>query len=798
MATVVIGAFQLTAAEVSDVKFKALDGFGGDVGAVVSRCQTKVGSEYDPITVTRDVTSLKDSGEFEEVSADAHNAAGGIEVVFYVKRKLRFVAPLEIHGNDYFGESKIAKESELKDGELYGLADLEAAAAKVRKAYVKKYYSDVEIEVTTKEVSGNNVNVVFNIKEGERGKIADFVFKGADHVVKIGTMAAISPFFELGADQIDESELREAIADYPWWNPIGWFTDAQVTRDQLAQCCDKLAEVYRNHGYLDVKVTGPERERIGEGEVKVVFEVSEGEQYHIGDISIKGLTKYSEAEVKSRSDLPAAGAIAAMKTLNEAADRVKITVGSGDLGLADTRVTVKYLPSEVDNSTVNLIFQVVEGVPVVLNDIIIRGNDYTKDRVIRREIALGPGDRMLEDRADRSKKRLENLDYFARVNYYLEPTDLGKDEHGAERRNLVYEVEEKNTGSFMVGIGASSVDSVYVSAEVNQNNFDLFAPSKLFRGAGQKGRVYVAWGPRYQSMEAGVVEPYFLDRTLELSVDGYRRMRWYDEYDLYRSGASASLAYPVKFWPTWEAFGRLGLGLSGEYIEFDDVESGEWYKGKNEDRVYSFRQEEKDYGDAMEPVLHFFWAKDSRDNFRIPTSGHRTKLFLDLAPAGDNEYWRLGFNHRSYFNVWKRYNHVLMIGLRAETIEAITDEVPIYNRMFLGGPRTIRGVEYRNVAPLVHKGNDYAPWGGQTLFCANFEYTVPIVKMLRLAAFSDLGSVGEDDFDLDFDDTFAWTVGLGVRLDIPMFPIRLDFATPIEKPDHADEEVFSFTVGYDF
>ena len=80
----------------------------------------------------------------------------------------------------------------------------------------------------------------------------------------------------------------------------------------------------------------------------------------------------------------------------------------------------------------------------------------------------------------------------------------------------------------------------------------------------------------------------------------------------------------------------------------------------------------------------------------------------------------------------------------------------------------------------------------------NFEYTIPIVKMLRFAVFSDLGSVGIDEFDLDFDDTFAWTVGCGIRLDIPMFPIRLDFATPIEKPDQAEEEVFSFTVGYDF
>ena len=141
-----------------------------------------------------------------------------------------------------------------------------------------------------------------------------------------------------------------------------------------------------------------------------------------------------------------------------------------------------------------------------------------------------------------------------------------------------------------------------------------------------------------------------------------------------------------------------------------------------------------------------------------------------------------------------------MVGLRAETIDAFSDDVPIYNRMFLGGPKSIRGIRYRYVGPMAKKANrnDYAPWGGQTLFCMNFEYTIPIVKMLRFAVFSDVGSVGEDVWDLDFSDTFAWTVGCGFRLDIPMFPIRLDFATPIEEPDHAEKEVFSFTVGYDF
>ena len=799
---VCIGATASFAANVLEVKIKALDGFGGDTGSVASRCQTRAGAEYDPVTVTRDVNALKASGDFEDINADANQLADGVEVVFYVKRKLRFTPPLAVKGCSFFSESKVAKEAELKDGFLYGESDLANAAAKVWLAYQKKHYLDAKVTPVVEMGAGSDATITFLVDEGVRRKVNSFVFDGAEHAVETSALSRnANPFHSLPEGCFDSVELRDAIGDYPWWNPVGWFSDDPVTHDQLAQCCDKIVEVYRNHGYLDAKATGPETVAAGDDSADYVFTVTEGPLYKVGSVSIGGLTRYSEADVAAKSDLPAAGAVAGQKVLDDAADRVRIAVGSGDLGLADTRVAVKRIPSESDPSTVDIVFQVTEGVPVVIDDVKIRGNDYTKDKVIRREIALGPGDRMLEDRADRSKRRLENLDYFSRVRYYLEASEKGKNDAGEEYRNLVYEVEEKNTGSFMVGVGASSVDSVYLTAEVNQNNFDLFAPSKFFRGGGQKGRAFVAWGPRYQSMELGFVEPYFLARMLELSVDVYRRLRWYDQYDLVRSGASASLSYPAKFWPTWNPFGRFGFGFSGEYIEFDDVEFGTWYR-RGTPMPVSFIDEERRYGDAIEPVLHLFWTRDARDNFRIPTSGYRTRVFFDLAPAGDNEYWRLGFSHRNYFKIVKRYNHVLMAGVRAETIDSITDDVPIYNRMFLGGPKSIRGIEYRNVAPMVSRHPyltyDAAPWGGQTLFCMNFEYTIPIVKMLRFAIFSDLGSVGIDEFDLDFNDTFAWTVGCGIRLDIPMFPIRLDFATPIEKPDQAEEEVFSFTVGYDF
>ena len=121
------------AANVTDIQVKALDGFGGDTSSVLTRCQTKVGSPYDEETVSRDVNSLKASKEFQDISVEARRTAEGVEVVFYVKRKMRYQAPMVVKGNSYFGESKIVKESGLKDGALYGEGDFAEAAAKVRR-----------------------------------------------------------------------------------------------------------------------------------------------------------------------------------------------------------------------------------------------------------------------------------------------------------------------------------------------------------------------------------------------------------------------------------------------------------------------------------------------------------------------------------------------------------------------------------------------------------------------------------------------------------------------------------------
>lgn len=775
-----------SAEKVVRVSAEAADGFGGDLGSVITRCQTKSGGEYDPVLVQRDVAALKETREFDRISAEAAREADGIAVVFKVVRKMRFHGPLQVTGATVFSESRIAARAELKDGELCGEGDLAEAAAKVVAAYRKKHYPDVKVTPVPEVFSGGDCRITFMIDEGENTRIGGYVVEGAGDV--------------------PQGDILKAVGVYPWWNPAGWVSSAEppVSRRQMSESVPKIEAFFRDLGYLDVKVAEPERVAgAKEGTSDILYRIERGPLYKVASTSISGLTRYTEEDVRRASRLPAAGDTASWKALTDAAREVEIAVGSGDLGLADSRVSVRYMQTEADPSALDIVFSVEEGVPVVINQVEIQGNDYTKDGVIRREIALSPGDRMLEDRAERSRRRLENLDYFSRVRYSLRGTNLGRDADGREWRDLVYEVAEKNTGNFMVGVGASSVDSVFVSAEVQQSNFDLFAPSKFFRGGGQKARLYAQAGPRIQTYEASVTEPWLFGRQLELTVDGYRRVRWYDDYDVIRTGAGATLAYPVKFWPTLPVFGRFGVRLGGEFVQLDDVEKGDWeFKGRD----VSLEEEDRRYGDAFEPVVRLFWSHDTRDSFRFTKNGSRTQIFADIAAAGDNKYYKVGLDHRSYFQPWKGLvrgdswlrDHVFMAGVRAESIDGISDDVPIYNRMFLGGPKSIRGIEYRGVSPYAQRTDrdGWDPWGGQTLFCMNFEYTVPVFPLLRVAAFSDVGSVGADEFDLS--DDFAWTVGVGFRIDIPMFPLRLDFGTPVEKPDHAKSEVFSFTVGYDF
>ena len=759
---------------VKEVTVRVIDKIGTDASDVLTFCSVKPGAEVSQEAMSKDVRALLDTGRFGYAGVELEKVDDGVRVVYVVKRRYRFQEPLAIEGAKYYSERKVRKLAELKSGDYIDEPVLSEKVSAIRDAYVKKYFPDVKIGIRIEPIENGAgaANVVLTIEEGERVKIKEFRFTG-NH-------------------SIEAAELRSSFGERPWYDPRGWFTDTPVSAQDLEDARQKAETVYHDRGYLDARVASPVKEMIGEEKAAMVFAVTEGDIYTVEGTSINGVKLFPEQEVLAQSTL-SADAIAGLSAINDAAKSIRDYYTSR--GYIDTAVRAIREPVEGKPGRIAITFNVIEGTLVYINDVIIRGNDKTKEKVIRREVMVEPGEIMNGVAIERSENRLKNLGYFKNVRSYNEKTDK------PGSRNLVYEVEEQRTGNFMVGAGFSSVDNLVGFAEISQSNFDILNWPN-FTGGGQKARLGVEAGTRRQSIEASVTEPWFLDRPIALTVEGYRRMRWYDEYDGIRTGGSVGLSYPVKV-------GRVGTRYTLEMAEMDDVEGGYVYDEKGNDVVPSdyngphddyFNYMEDEYGDNLNSIVRLFWAHDTRDQPFVPTRGYKTTLFGEVYEGGigDNELYAFGADYHRWFRMpW--FKHVLSLRGRMETIEAYSGEVPVYEKLFAGGPRSIRGFEYRDVGPKVFKdnGKTHASIGGQTLALASAEYTIPIFKALRFATFVDVGSVGEDEFDPELSDICA-SAGIGFRIDIPGFPIRFDFAKPVAEDDsYTDEEVFSFSIGFE-
>ena len=477
----------------------------------------------------------------------------------------------------------------------------------------------------------------------------------------------------------------------------------------------------------------------------------------------------------------------------------------------------------VDTGTMDLDFQLDEGQQSRVEQINIRGNIKTKDKVIRRELAIAPGEVFDMVRVNISQKRLEGLDYFDKVQMQPEPMDPPV----PGRENLDVDVQEKDTGKFTMGAGFSSVDSLVGFGEITQGNFDLFHPP-YFTGGGEKLRLYVALGTQRQDYELSFIEPWFLNRKLALGVDLYRHQLNFESpnniYDETRTGARLSLTrglVPPSLLTWLLGDGDLTAGISYTIEDVGISLNGGWHNW-----------EQQQYGgppiipppvttvppNVPQAILeqtgdHVFnrfgasLAYDTRNSNKLPNHGQRTE-FDPQVSVGDTTFYKLEVKSAWFFPGFFK-GHVLEADGRAGVAQSLSSsDVPFYDRYYLGGAYSLRGFNYNNVAPRdpnygspQYPGMPNEPIGGDSYWSATLEYSLPILEKdngpsLRFALFYDAGAVGSGSYSFsgDFDDD----AGIGFRLDIPhLGPLRLDYGVPIthDKYNSAGGK-FQFTAGY--
>ncbi len=764
--------------------------------------RVKPGDPFVRPSADDDVKNLYGTGLFYNIRIAEENTDGGVLLTYLVQAKPR-LTDIKFSGNQKYKDSKLLKKVTSRVGDPLDERKLFTDSQDLKKMYEKAGYpgTTVKYVLNIEEAAGRGT-VTFEINETRKVKI-----KRVDFV---------------GATVFEQKELRKAIKTRKRWM-FSWLTGSGIYKEeQFDEDRRRLTDFYQGRGYIDFEILKVEQEIVGDREMVLKIHVKEGQQYQVGTISFQGATMLNTNVLQPGFDpgpLPPKGPERsewyAAKDLNRrfrmkegdiftpgglSANNMVVEDFYGTKGHIDVRsgsrnLAVSKIPN-TERGTIDIEYQVNEGQTSYIEKIQIRGNTKTKDRVIRRELAVSPGETFDMVRVKLSEQRLKGLQYFDKVDARPEDTTV------PNRKDLVIGVEEKNTGNVSLGAGFSTIDSIVGYVEFTQGNFDVGNPP-YFTGGGQKFRARVQVGSQRQDYTMSFVEPWFLGRKLSLGVDLYRRELDFQSlenlYDEERTGAKVSLSRALG-----SDFFIGSVSYNVEQVGIVDVSTN-----APPDVV-------AEEGRSLLSKFGASLAYDTRNSVQLPDRGQRTELFGEITGGpfgGDEDYYKLELRTAWYFRGLFT-GHVLELVGRVGVADGLAgdDEVPFYDRYYLGGLTSLRGFQYREIGPrqLLVSGTAYEPVGGNTYWFSTAEYSVPIIDRLRFALFYDIGMVYPGAFSFSPDpsldptngggyDTgsFADNWGVGLRLNLPIGPLRLDYGFPINVPTGvSDNGRFQFGVGY--
>ncbi|MGA8656759.1 MAG: outer membrane protein assembly factor BamA [Chthoniobacterales bacterium] len=723
---------------------------------ILSNMRTTVGQPYSESTVEDDVRSLYATGLVTNVRIYGEPLPDGVKVIVVVQTRAT-LSGVYIQGAQTVRPSRIRKELNLKVNTPLNEQTLETARQKVVELYQKRGFPDVDVQykVTVNEDRGT-ATVTFSISEGTRATIKHIRF--------------------VGNEAIKSKQLLKQMATKPK-SIIGFLTGAgRLDTRRLDDDVQKIKEYYQDHGYADAQITDVKIDRVDRKNVDVDIYINEGPQYHVGTLTVEGLQVVQEPNFRKVLKVTE-GKIFSPQQLKK--DIKSVEDAYGVAGYADAKVNVETQPA--GPALVNLHYKIEEGIQSYVERINISGNTRTKDKVIRRELVLAPGDVFDTVRVDISKKRLEGLQFFERVDAYASDTLV------PGRKDLNVVVTEKRTGALNFGLGFSSTDGLVGFGELSQGNFDV-TNWKTFTGGGQKFRLRVQLGTQRKDVLLSLTEPYFLDQRLTVGGQAF-----YDDSQFY-SNVYSQQTYGFDIFVRKPITNFLAVKLDYQLQNVDI------YNVTTTDPLITSQE-----GSQLESRVTLSFTYDTRDSAFLTRKGTRIDLsgYVAGGPLG-GEVSIAGFDLEvaQYFHL--PFDTILLLNGEIAGLGLFNGDnnVPLWDRLYLGGANNLRGFKFRDVGP---KDNEGDPIGGNSLLRYTIEYTIPIVERVRFAVFYDGGFVNAGSFNYSPQKTsngsggFAQDVGAGVRLDLPIGPIRLDYGWPVQR-DHFNSKdgQFQFSVGYQF
>ncbi|MES2441045.1 MAG: outer membrane protein assembly factor BamA [Verrucomicrobiota bacterium] len=728
---------------------------------------SKSGTPYRAESLDNDIKSLYESGLVDDVRFLAEPVGGSVKLIAEVTTRPG-LGGVGFVGNTIFTDQKLAKESKMKAGGALSDEQILEARRNIEKYYNGYGYPDVTVTHRTQATGQPGLSdLIFVIDEGAKNEVRKIRFEGNN--------------------TFTDPELRKEmkVKEKGWFS---WLTKSgRFESNQLDTDLDSILDYYRSKGYL--RATGTiRRDPVGDGRTDLVIQINEGDKYTVAGVGFGKMTVFKPEELYPSLTLVGNAAYSSKKMRD---DITMIRSFYGSRGYADALVTPDI--RDAGPNRVSITYRVTEGSRFRVGRVNIAGNTKTKDKVIRREITLKPGDQFNSVELDTTKARLENLQYFSDVQTTGSPS-------GSGYRDVNVLVEEKATGSVGIGIGFSSIDSIVGFLTLEQANFDLWNPWN-FTGGGQRFSMSLRAGAERSEFSVSLVEPWFMDQQLALGTELFYKQSTYfsDYYEQTNVGAAVSLRKPLG--PKSSIKGEYRL----EQVTIDSEVNENDYVNKNfagDNGNNSQLADDLIGGDYLRSAVSVNYVYDSRDSTLLARSGHKFDVGATLAGGifgGDVDTITFSAQGAKYWNL--KWDSILSVNGEMAFVDSVNgDEIPIFDRMFLGGGRTLRGFEFRDVGPR-DTGYTNEVYGGNSLGYVTLEYTVPIIETVRAAVFSDTGLVNADSWDLSMNDIYS-DIGIGIRLKLPIspLPLALDYAIPVSSPDQEADKggQFNFSLSSQF
>ncbi|MBR2345848.1 MAG: outer membrane protein assembly factor BamA [Lentisphaeria bacterium] len=755
----------LCAAKVGEVKFeqKGPNPLPDEVLRVVLRMRP--GMEFKKEYMDEDLKSLYSSGRITDAVAEYTTLPDGNVSVLYRVTPSPVISVFKLSGNEKFSTKDLQECLSIADGDRLNSKKLSQSIDELRKFYIGKGYTDVRIDPPAIIPDGKGgVIVTVTIKENLRLKVNKVTFEGA----------TVFP----------ERELRNIMFNqFSYWNYLpfvnDWLNKGLLDRSELETDQARLREMYHEKGYLDFKIADIKIEPLADDPefVDIAIKISEGKPYTVDKVTISGNTAIPAEEL---TPLVSLTGNKTYSSADQSASVKRINALYDARGYSDLTVR-PVLATDFPNNKVSVDFQIVEGRKYHVRDVIIVGNTATKDKVLRRELAIQPGDPVAKNRIDISRRRLMGMGYFNKVEAEAVNADA------LDEKDIRITVEEKpDRYNFRIGAGASDVNSVFGMAEVSTNNFDIANPRNWFYGGGQRLRLQGIYGIDNAGFNVDFVEPWLFDLPLRFELSGFMTTTEYDDWDETRIGVRTSLQRKI-----FDDFTSIALGYKFEVVRIHNESH----------KIKSYLKSKDLTGSSRVSQFSLMLNRDTRDSLVDPTEGYMLNFFGSITPevlGSSSNYYRLegkGSYHISFFDK----AIVASIGGRIGTVAGFNhdDELPLFERYYLGGSNSVRGFEYRSIGKNVNGCNV----GGQTMLVLTAEVSHPIWGPLRGAAFVDAGNAWSDSYDLDISEINVGA-GYGLRLKLPMLqaPLKLDLAYPLHRAqdDLSNKFRIHFNVGFSY